>query len=600
MPVSFRPTSPGNPTPPPWNQSMQPGFLPQSLTLFPPTPKQDELMTRDEAVSLLEKHLQDKDNKANLWFVNTILYIILEGDKTCGRAFVCDPYAAFLVLGLCDRINKRRLDIWATLKPSRRSNLQGMNLQNRQPVDILYDIFEFSYDFRLSEEKGRFRSLRAVRMSSYLLNAEKLPKHWGTQLWLSINRSTYIVGYNPMRVGGEMPIQAIIGEPLSSQLWNTIPVSHPVEFIDDDNRRTAYIDRTIKGLLRLPKYETRETGNPLGFIENMNWYALGSEQKIRFLRALPTLLETLWDEDASRDQVYNWIQLLLKLRINQTMPSLYSRNNWRSFREVITFLQKHTPDEQLLTGNYKNYQDSLGTPFKPIPLLLLLWCLGSYKYAKTKDKIVRKEITDLIRECIDSSPLDEELLKNLTFASIFHSINHSFVMGAASLNEKTVNIETSPDKKQLIYDRMCELNPALAGFVATFGMPEEITLHAGWYQSFRTLCYRQPTPAFITDQSEAQRRQFRSILRDLFTLVDHFTIDTSGMHGGERKSLATMLVDTGSEEIVKTALDKNMTTPDDLRRVMRSIVNQNTTNPVIPYLIYILQCQKKPKEGKTN
>ena len=67
-----------------------------------PVPTQNELLSREQAIKIIEAHTPIKDEEDRIWLRVSTLFTILEGDENNGRAIVASPKNTALALGAYD------------------------------------------------------------------------------------------------------------------------------------------------------------------------------------------------------------------------------------------------------------------------------------------------------------------------------------------------------------------------------------------------------------------------------------------------------------------------------------------------------------------
>ena len=135
--------------------------------------------------------------------------------------------------------------------------------------------------------------------------------------------------------------------------------------------------------------------------------------------------------------------------------------------------------------------------------------------------------------------------------------------------------------------------PALRGFTEIFGERITLALDHGWHACLSGDFRFYEESYFDNSDARPDTTGTRNKFLYVFSLVDSFTLDKDNLRGGDRLALAKALIYAESEEIIRDALDKNMTTPADLRRALKSTLEANRIPPMTPYLIYLTKKEEK-------
>ena len=164
------------------NPSGLPGTF-GSLSFDVPVPRQAELLTEKQAVSIIREHVaQPKTQEDLIWLKQSTMFTILEGDSERGRAIACNPVRTALAL--------ERYDLFTASDPVELFS-EGVNYKNEESGCVVRTpsgIVEFTYDFSLSEDEERFRVLRNIRDVEFLICRGTIPEEWKTVLLQDVNK----------------------------------------------------------------------------------------------------------------------------------------------------------------------------------------------------------------------------------------------------------------------------------------------------------------------------------------------------------------------------------------------------------------------------
>ncbi len=556
-----------------------------------PVPRQEELLTEEQAVSLIKEHAvpissvphfgksyrQDDLN----WLQQTTMFTILEGDSDVGRAIACNPIRTAMVLEQYDLIDQP-----VSISPGINYEIEDSGRIVQAPVGII----EFTYDFSLPEEKGRFRVLRNMKSIEYNICRKDFPKNWIQSRGIDDN-----IGFNanarygppPFMVGRSLERAEICGDPIPESMRKLFPKSHPVKFYDDTKIIVKRTRRSIEGLIRM----AGQNDVLFSFTElskQYNWFQVAQTDFAYLLDRLPRIMRVVVGAASKQFDPYagKAVQTAAVIAYacfcNNKGPrktadsvkiALVNPKNWQKFRNVIETM------EELYTA----YEDTACLIMNfLIAYLGTVLTVDGIKYPK----MPRDKVVSYIRDYMGRCGVDEDILKSEVLHSILSSCNSN------NIEIDMFAVDTEDELRENFVN-----SPVVAGYSAIFGKGGTVILNRDWYRYLldpEGTISGEYANTFSIDPfliNEEDRITIRKNVTRLLSVTDSFTVDKENLRGGERLLFAKLLMSLNSEEIIGRAVKKNMTTTTDMKRALNYAVKNGINTSVVPYVIYLT---KKP------
>ena len=549
-----------------------PGFRPRSIDVDVPVPKKDELLTREQAVELINDRCSSQNHNDRIWLKYTTMYTILEGTADRGRAVVGGVLQTLLVHEEYDLLERCYSFIGYGLWE--RYEIEDSGNEVRTPNRI----FEFTYDFSLPEKDGRFRMIRGVNEKDYLLAGRKMPEDWVRYMLLVSNPFAYKSGIDD----GYLDTNQLCGDPVPVSLKSSFPKSHMVKFADDKKLDIMRARRSLAGLLKLAEHNEKHGFNTINFILQYHWSEMAQRDFDYVIRLLPRILrEAVGPPDrvitCDRDEVLTGVSIVYDCfrkgdnwgpydRINYDLLRV---RNWKPLCAVLEALDDiYGSCEEVVIG-IMDY---------------LLVYLGSF--IATENPLIKRvskdEIVSYINAYMDRCGMDREHIKSNVFLEIIPPANDDFChTGCFTSYTDEMSGKTFMD------------SPVMKGFTEVFGKGGTLILNRKWYSflvdpenewSTDGACPSRVDPFMIVPDNEDV---ILKNMKKTLVAADEFAVDKEDLRGGERLMLAKALVALNSEEIISEALKKKLTSVGDLKRVLRYVVQKRFKTTLIPYLVYV-------------
>ena len=534
------------------------GGMMQLMPLSIPVPRTDELLTKEQAISLIKTHASLTIPEDSVWLNNTTMFTILEGDSNRGRAIVGTPFLTALALEQYDLFNEK------IALPRFRGNLNVTDSGNE--VRVPTELIEFSYDYSLTEEEGRFCMIRHVKECFYLICGRELPKEWIRQmsgLHHCISNTT-----------PSLDMAQICGDPVPESDRRFFPKSHMVHFYDDKKLFLQRTRRNLAGLLKLAEYKEGGISMTLPSVLAFDWDSISMLDFNHVLGLLPRVLrEAVGTTGTPGTTAMNTACSIVyacfqdnSFPTNQTKRALVYPKNWKKFCAVIETLEELYGENEDISSRILNY---------------LLTYLGSLD---SRGKQVPKDIViSYIRAYIERCGIDENSLKSEALFRILYETNDDPGGNPEFFSKTSMPISNDPNFRA----------PVVRGYTEFFGLSGSLMLDQNWYialtNRYRNDGIQTPprpgTPFDITD--EKVKNDIRNRIRNLLDMANSFTIDQKQLRCGVRLEFAKTLIAMGSEELVSRSLKQNLTTIADIKRALKYVVKNGINSSLLPFLVYV-------------
>ncbi len=554
-----------------------------------PIPTQNELLTREQTIELIKAHTPIKDEDDRSWIRASTLYTILEGDENNGRAIAASPKNTALALGAYELFTKKDLcdADWSGhyLEEETKSTIQN-------PTQII----EFIYDFS-RQEKNRFCSLRAINPENYLLAAKDLPKIWIDNL--AENYGFVTVTPSMPGVASTFPAGSqddnsdedeefgfaytdFIGDPIDIVHKRRIPNIFPVKYADSRKLRLMQARRTVISLIRLS-----DNCNLVRTIaDEINWDIICAGDRSFVTSKLPTLIRDVFNRDQGAFEARNTSIRLIRNCINvqpynpffgipPAKQKTHSPTNFKNICEALEIFYEQYKDQP------DGIEDTLYHMFYYLGMILP-------SNGTPKGQVPKDTIAGYIKSFMKKTGVPIEVQKSKVMRMIIDQIDVNNPNTAFLHNNL---LEKKSIEKQIREDLHLYM-PALRGFTEIFGERITLSLDHDWHRFLARPDFNY-NPFFGTSANHINISKCRAMFLHIFSLVDSFTLDKDNLRGGDRLNLANALIYSESEEIIRDALGKKMTTTADLRRALKSTLAANRITPMIPYLIYLTKKEEK-------
>lgn len=545
-----------------------------------PVPMKDELLTKEQAVSLIKDHIDDRKKAVDLrlerindlWLKNTTLFTILEGDAERGRAIAANAFQTSLVLG--------EYDLYKDKLYCAGYSTEYEVEESGNKVCTPSMIIEFTYDFGLS--KDRFMVVRTVSEYSYLLSERDMPKEWVKAI-LSMG----------MRPGYKC--EPLCDDPIPEYMRSLFPKSHMIRTCDSQKLMAHHARRSLKGLIKLAAYSDKKSFHIVDkMISMLDWCYMMNCDHSYVLKVLPEVMKKVIGSGGNR-------YMSKSAAVNLSLKLLYRCLQGQNFATPIRLNVIYKGDWKKLCTIFETMEELYGRDeniIRHIMNYLLIFLSADISYRKKTG--LREMIISYIRGFVNRCGMDDDLLASKVLFDIITEAKRSNIDASfwdddsdsfEDIDEEYVNYEDSWFFSSVNWDSL-RTSPVIEAYNMIFGLARPLSLDSKWLRyivipEYFESEYRHIFEINPFDQIDIYHENTRQLLKELFSLAPAFILDKKNLRGGEKLLLAKTLISLNSEELLQQALKRGLTTSADLKRAMKYIVENEVKTPMIPFLIYV-------------